>query len=335
MTPSLIILDKSSDISYLASEIKHSQSKIISFDFMTHESLLHLGLKHEKVEDYFEIGDYESIDHLAIETSLSWYKQKEISSYLQFEDLNLGWLMENELSLYFLNVLKNFLALIRVLDKEKPIHVMTSDFIASMIKEIDKNNKITIQICETKKKLPKELDCVSFPISMGKTQFTLWIPKKDFLRKVKQLTHKHGALLIFDEVVTGFRFAIGGAQQYLKIEADLVAFGKGIANGMPLGAITGKSKYMEKFNDIFYSTTYGGETLSLAAASAVIDEIQTKPVTKHLWKLGEYFTSEFNKITENLDVNVNLSNEKLFQKTGIKMIGIEEGLKSMKNSKQF
>lgn len=135
---------------------------------------------------------------------------------------------------------------------------------------------------------------------------TLEYPKKDFLGKVKQLAHKHGALLIFDEVVTGFRFALGGAQQYLKIEADLVAFGKGIANGMPLGAITGKSKYMEKFNDVFYSTTYGGETLSLAAASAVIDEIQTKPVTKHLWKLGEYFTSEFNKIAEGLDVNVKM-----------------------------
>ena len=131
-------------------------------------------------------------------------------------------------------------------------------------------------------------------------------PTNNFLQKVKQLTHKHGAVLIFDEVITGFRYANGGAQEFLNIDADLVVFGKGIANGMPLGAITGKTKFMEKFNDVFYSTTYGGETLSLAAACAVIDELKEKPVIKHCWKLGEFFISEFNKIAEELEVNVKI-----------------------------
>jgi glutamate-1-semialdehyde 2,1-aminomutase len=135
---------------------------------------------------------------------------------------------------------------------------------------------------------------------------TLEYPKNNFLQKVKQLARKYGAVLIFDEVITGFRFANGGAQELLKIEADLVAFGKGIANGMPLGAITGKTKYMEQFNDVFYSTTYGGETLSLAAASAVIDELKEKPVIKHCWELGKHFISKFNKIAEELDVNVKM-----------------------------
>ena len=135
---------------------------------------------------------------------------------------------------------------------------------------------------------------------------TLEYPKNNFLQKVKQLASKHGTVLIFDEVITGFRFANGGAQELLKIEADLVAFGKGIANGMPLGAITGKAKFMEEFNEVFYSTTYGGETLSLAAASAVIDELKEKPVIKHCWKLGRHLSSEFNKLAKELEVNVKM-----------------------------
>jgi len=131
-------------------------------------------------------------------------------------------------------------------------------------------------------------------------------PKKNFLYQVKKLSKKNGSILIFNEVITGFRFANGGAQELLKIEADMAIFGKAIGNGMPLAAITGKTKFMQKFNDVFYSTTYGGETLSLAAGIAVIDEIKNKPVVKHCWELGERFISKFNKISEQLDVNVKL-----------------------------
>ena len=131
-------------------------------------------------------------------------------------------------------------------------------------------------------------------------------PKDNFLHKVKKIAHQNGSVLIFDEVVTGFRLANGGAQELLKIKADLVAFGKGIANGMPLGAITGKSEYMEKFNDVFYSTSYGGETLSLAAGVAVVNEFKTKPVIKHCWKIGTHLQDQFNKIAKELDVNISL-----------------------------
>jgi glutamate-1-semialdehyde aminotransferase len=135
---------------------------------------------------------------------------------------------------------------------------------------------------------------------------TLEFPKNNFLKQVKKLTRKFGSLLIFDEVVTGFRYAKGGAEEYLKIEPDVSAWGKGIANGMPLGAITGKSKFMEKFNDVFYSTSYGGETLSLAAASAVLDEINTKPVIKHLWKFGKNFADSFNQISSELQLDIKI-----------------------------
>lgn len=136
---------------------------------------------------------------------------------------------------------------------------------------------------------------------------TLEYPTKNFLSDVKKLAKKIGAVLIFDEVVTGFRYALGGAQEFLNVKADIATFGKGMANGMPLAAITGKQEIMQKFSDIFYSTTYGGETLSLAACSAVIDEMTEKPVLKHISKLSKYFYSEFNKLS--LESNVNIKME--------------------------
>ena len=135
---------------------------------------------------------------------------------------------------------------------------------------------------------------------------TLEYPKNNFLQKVKKIAKDNGSVLIFDEVVTGFRYALGGAQEYLNVTADISTFGKGMANGMPMAAITGKQKIMEKFSDIFYSTTYGGEALSLAACSAVINEMSEKPVLKHISKLSKNLYSEFNKIAKELDVNIKI-----------------------------
>lgn len=128
-------------------------------------------------------------------------------------------------------------------------------------------------------------------------------PKNNFLQNVKKLAHENNSILIFDEVVTGFRYANGGAQEYLGIEADISAWGKGIGNGMPLGAITGKSEYMKIFDDIFYSTSYAGEALSLAAGIAVINEMQIKSVIEHSWKIGKRLHDGFNDISKSLELN--------------------------------
>ena len=128
-------------------------------------------------------------------------------------------------------------------------------------------------------------------------------PKNNFLKDVKKLAHKNNSVLIFDEVVTGFRYAKGGAQEYLSIEADISAWGKGIGNGMPLGAITGRSEYMKIFDDVFYSTSYAGEALSLAAGLAVMNEIQNKPVIKHSWKIGKKLHDGFNKISKEIGLD--------------------------------
>lgn len=76
-------------------------------------------------------------------------------------------------------------------------------------------------------------------------------PKNDFLNKVKSICEQNGALLIFDEVVDGFRFSIGGAQKYFGVTPDLATFGKAAANGMPLSIIAGKREIMDAVDKIF------------------------------------------------------------------------------------
>lgn len=121
-------------------------------------------------------------------------------------------------------------------------------------------------------------------------------PEKGFLKKVKNLTHKNGALLVFDEVITGFRFSLGGAQKLFGVIPDLASFGKSMGNGMPISALVGKKKYMEKVGDIFYSFTNGGETLSIAAAIATIKEMEKKKVINDIWEKGDYLIKETNKL---------------------------------------
>ena len=95
-------------------------------------------------------------------------------------------------------------------------------------------------------------------------------PVNDFLGKVRDIATKNNIVLIFDEVVTGFRFHKAGVQALMNVTPDLSCFSKAIANGMPLSVLVGKAEIMSKFNEIFFSLTNAGETLSLAAAKAVI-----------------------------------------------------------------
>ncbi len=112
-------------------------------------------------------------------------------------------------------------------------------------------------------------------------------PRDDFLNRVKALTHQNKALLIFDETITGFRYNTGGAQKEFNIMPDLATFGKGLANGYPLSALVGRSEYMDIVDKIFFSGTFGGETLSLAAAKAVLTKLQEEPVIETLKERGQ------------------------------------------------
>ena len=96
-------------------------------------------------------------------------------------------------------------------------------------------------------------------------------PKDNFLQKLRDVCTKNGTLLIFDEMWTGFRVDLGGAQKYFNVDADLACFSKAVANGMPIGILTGKREIMKLLEkDVFFFTTFGGEALSLAAAKALL-----------------------------------------------------------------
>lgn len=112
-------------------------------------------------------------------------------------------------------------------------------------------------------------------------------PSSGFLEGVKLLAQEHGALLVFDETITGFRFSKGGAQEYFGVTPDLATFGKGLANGYPLSAIAGRRDVMKLMEEIFFSFTFGGEALSLAAAKATLTKLKTQPVVATLVARGE------------------------------------------------
>jgi glutamate-1-semialdehyde 2,1-aminomutase len=120
-------------------------------------------------------------------------------------------------------------------------------------------------------------------------------PAQGYLEGLKELAHKHGALLVFDETITGFRFANGGAQELFGVTPDLATFGKGLANGYPVSAVAGRADVMRLMEEIFFSFTFGGETLSLAAALATMQKLKRAPVVSHLRTQGE-------KVMESLSV---------------------------------
>lgn len=112
-------------------------------------------------------------------------------------------------------------------------------------------------------------------------------PTPDFLHAVQDMARSHGAVLVFDETITGFRFANGGAQEMFGVTPDLATFGKGLANGYPVSAVAGRADIMALMEEVFFSFTFGGETLSLAAAKATMQKLQREPVIATMRATGE------------------------------------------------
>jgi len=128
-------------------------------------------------------------------------------------------------------------------------------------------------------------------------------PRDNFLHRVKELCSENGTLLIFDEMWTGFRLALGGAQEYFGVQADMATFSKAIANGMPLSVLTGREEIMRLADrDIFFYTTFGGEALSLAAAKATISELRGRRVPEYLAKQGKKLREGYNAIARDLGI---------------------------------
>lgn len=132
-------------------------------------------------------------------------------------------------------------------------------------------------------------------------------PKDGFLEGVKKITHENNSLLIFDEVITGFRFSNAGAQGYFGVTPDLCTFGKGLANGYPLSAVAGKKEIMKLMEDIFFSFTFGGETLSLAASKAVLQKLKKEKVCQYLEDKGKALVCKLQSLIYKYDLTNVLS----------------------------
>lgn len=126
--------------------------------------------------------------------------------------------------------------------------------------------------------------------------YTAMGPGDDWWARARELTRQHGVLLIYDEIVTGFRLALGGAQEYFGVIPDLAVFSKGIANGFPLAAVVGKREVMEALNRATVSSTFAGDTVGLAAAKACLRFYTEHDVIGHCWRLGELLGRGLNEV---------------------------------------
>ncbi|MSR32191.1 MAG: glutamate-1-semialdehyde-2,1-aminomutase [Gemmataceae bacterium] len=121
----------------------------------------------------------------------------------------------------------------------------------------------------------------------------LVLPGKEFLRLARELTSQHGSVLIFDEVMTGFRLAQGGAQEILGVTPDLTALGKIVGGGLPVGAYGGRKEIMEKVmpaGPVFQAGTLSGNPLAMAAGIATLSELRENPPYAKLEQLAQTLT---------------------------------------------
>jgi glutamate-1-semialdehyde 2,1-aminomutase len=133
------------------------------------------------------------------------------------------------------------------------------------------------------------------------------LPREGFLEGLRGLCDKTGALLIFDEVITGFRHHIGGYQAICGVMPDLTTLGKAIANGFPLAAIAGRAEHLERFNttdtgDVHFGGTYNGNATAVEAGLATIAELEDGTVHEHVFALGERMRSGLTEIASRAGV---------------------------------
>ena len=129
----------------------------------------------------------------------------------------------------------------------------------------------------------------------------------EFLPALRELTRAYGALLIYDEIVMGFRFRRGGAQEYFNVAPDLAVFAKGMSNGMPLSCYCGRADVMDGVREVVVSSTFGGDALALAAANAVLDVYAREDVIGTLWARGKQLHDGFNGMCKRMNIPAGFS----------------------------
>lgn len=136
------------------------------------------------------------------------------------------------------------------------------------------------------------------------------VPATKWLARLRQLAHQHGSLLIFDEVVTGFRLGRGGAQALFGITPDLTTFGKIIGGGLPIGALGGPRRLMQRLapdGDVYHGGTFAGHPLSMAAGIATLKELKDHPPYERLETRTRHLARELSGAADRLGVAVQVN----------------------------
>lgn len=132
-------------------------------------------------------------------------------------------------------------------------------------------------------------------------------PRPDYLKQVRELCDKYNTILIFDEMVTGFRFALGGCQELYGVQADIVCYGKAMSNGTSIACVAGKKEYMKELENVFFSATYFGNALDIAGSIATIKKLRDNrgKIYPHIWKQGKRFANSFDNTCKELGIDAN------------------------------
>lgn len=137
------------------------------------------------------------------------------------------------------------------------------------------------------------------------------LPQQDFIQTLRRLCDEHGIILIFDEVITGFRHGLGGYQEKLGILPDLTTMAKAIANGYPCAALAGRKDLMTRFSsaggDVFVGGTYNGHPISTSAALATIKQLEDAAVYDRLFRLGDKARRGLQAIADRLDIDMTVA----------------------------
>ena len=138
------------------------------------------------------------------------------------------------------------------------------------------------------------------------------LPKPGFLEGLREITKREGIILIFDEVITGFRHALGGYQEICSVKPDLTTLGKAMANGYPMAALCGRSDLMDHFathpgGDVLFAGTYNGHPLSCAAALATIRVLESAKVHAYIFSLGDKMRRELAAIAQRLGIRATVA----------------------------
>jgi len=138
------------------------------------------------------------------------------------------------------------------------------------------------------------------------------LPAPGFLKGLRDISRQYGVILIFDEVITGFRHDIGGYQKICGVTPDLTTLGKAMANGYPISAICGRRDLMDNFNThpegkVFFAGTFNGHAIGCSAALATIEVMEKQNVHKHLFRLGDKMRSGLQDICSRLKLQATVA----------------------------